>query len=281
MIKQARFFLLIIIISSCANSQESWQEHQFSRLNYDESEFKINNLDFKQFLDLFYNIPLPLNYSLGYKDEERIFPFETEQRSFKISTKYLMKYLGLKKEDLIYRYYDTDAALENEVKKKWYSGQAFFISRNLIGLEVDTSYYTTDPIGGQTILYIFNPKGEILDSMILKGSINEHGTYDSFVLLHAKHFKTFRYTINESNTELIDYAFEDFYVKYKDEEGYRSKCVITDYKITEEGKIKQISISDPILLKQDAWKYTDSSLPSFKDDPMNQDWEKYVKEKGY
>ena len=275
--KQFKIKLLLCLIIYSCNGQEPSNSYQFSGFPSKKMETKIVDLEFKKFLDSFFYLPLPVNHNLWFrKDTPLTLPQKTEKRSFKIPTTDLKKYLGLEKEDLSYKYYNTDDALETEVKKKWYSGQAFLVGEKQIGLIVYNAYYTTDPVGSQTILYILNTKGEMQDSMILEGSINAHGTYDSFILLNSNRFKTFRYTINEPNTKKIEYAFEDFYVEYKDENGYRSKCVVTDYKILEDGKIQKIKTSDPILLKEDAWKYTDSSLAVFEDDPMNRDWKQYL-----
>lgn len=279
--KYIQIISLLLISYSVCKAQENWKEYQFSRLPYEEKGFKVKDLQFKEFLDLFYHIPLPLNYNLGFKSETRIFPSWTEERKFSKPSKMLKNILNLRDEDMFYEYYDTDDGMEAKVNKTWYISEAFLISQSLVGTILTNAYYTTDPIIGQTILYIFNPKGEICDSMILKGSINKHGVYDSFVLLDGRHFKTFRYSINESNIKYASYAFEDFYIEYKNKDDYRAQCVISDYEITEEGIIKFTEASKPILLKQDAWKYTDSSLPVFDDDPMNRDWNKYLSKRKY
>ena len=268
--------LLCFIIYSC-NGQEPSNSYQFSGFPSKEIEAKIVDLEFKKFLDSFFYLPLPVNYNLWFrKDTPLTLPQKTEKRSFKILNKNLKTFFNLKNEDLFYQYYDTDFSKEINVEKTWGATEAFLIDEKQIGLIVYNAYYTTDPVGSQTILYILNTKGEMQDSMILEGSINAHGTYDSFILLEKNRFKTFRYSINEPNTKKIEYAFEDFYVEYKDENGYCSKCVVTDYKILEDGKIQKIKTSDPILLKEDAWKYTDSSLAVFEDDPMNRDWKQYL-----
>jgi hypothetical protein len=269
--------LVALFFYSVCNAQEDWKKYQFSTLNYEQKGFKAKDLEFKEFLNLFYHIPLPLNYNIGHKRATRIFPSWTEERKFSKPNEILENILKLKKEDWFYTYYDTDDGMEVKVNKTWYVREAFVISKNLVGCVLTNTYYTTDPIIGQSFLYTYNPNGEICDSMVLSGSVNKHGIYDSFVLLDGQHFKTFRYTIYEPNIKQASYAFEDFYVEYKDNESYRAQCVISDYEITDGGKIRLVEVSKPILLKQDAWKYTDSGLPAFDDDPMNKDWEKYLK----
>ncbi|MCA0959960.1 hypothetical protein LCL86_12950 [Muricauda ruestringensis] len=271
--------LLVIFYSKCYSQQNAVQP--ISKLEYEEIGFEVKDSQFKEFLDLFYHIPFPLNYNLGYKKASRVFPSWTKERKFSKPNKMLGNILNLKIEDWFYTYYDVDDGMEVKVNKTWYIREAFVISKNLVGCILTNTYYTTDPIIGQSFMYTFNPNGEICDSKILSGSINQHGIYDSFVLLDSKHFKTFRYTIHEPNIKHASYAFEDFYVEYKDIEGYRAECVISDYEITDEGKIKLVEVSKPILLKQDAWKYTDSGLPAFDDDSMNRDWNKYLSERKY
>lgn len=269
--------LLALIFCSVCNAQKNWREYQFSRLPYEEKGFKVKDPQYKEFLDLFYHIPLPLNYNLGYKKATRVFPSWTEERKFSKPNEMLDNILNLEKEDWFYTYYDVDDGMEVKVNKTWYIQAAFVISKNLVGCILTNTYYTTDPIIGQSFLYTYKPNGEICDSMILSGSINQHGIYDSFVLLDVQHFKTFRYTIHELNIKHVSYAFEDFYVEYEDNESYRTECVISDYEITDEGKIKLVEVSKPILLKHDAWKYTDSGLPAFDDDPMDKDWKEHLK----
>ncbi len=274
--KYIQIILLLIIFYSKCYSQQN-KDNQISKLNYEEKGLKVKDSQFKEFLDLFYHIPLPLNYNLGHKKATGIFPSWTEKRKFSRPNKILENILNLKEEDFFYTYYDTDDGVEVKVNKTWYIREVFLISKNLVGCILTNTYYTTDPIIGQSFLYTFNSNGEICDSITLSGSINQHGIYDSFVLLDVQHFKTFRYTIHDPNIKHASYAFEDFYVEYKDNEGYRAECVISNYEITDEGKIKLVEVSKPILLKQDAWKYTDSGLSAFDDDPMKRDWEAYNK----
>ena len=89
--KYIQIILLLIIFYSKCYSQQN-KDNQISKLNYEEKGLKVKDSQFKEFLDLFYHIPLPLNYNLGHKKATGIFPSWTEKRKFSRRNKILEKY---------------------------------------------------------------------------------------------------------------------------------------------------------------------------------------------
>lgn len=250
---------------------DEWARNQQSKLDVAELEQRITDKRYLSFLEFFYSMPLPFNYSRAYNNCNRSAPLSGslgDGRDFRIYDDGLMRnYLAYTDKDFYYKEMDRDIGEYKNRKLMIYADQSYFLNQNYIVIQYSTFSYTSMPYDNvKEYLCVLNNAGELISRQIVKGDSLGMYNYQSYVIIDKNHFATYYYTPNEINVEKKNDW--DLLIKYKDDSAPHSKCIIVNYTISDNGKITQSRIEKPILLKEDCWKYTSLNIKLIEDDPI-------------
>lgn len=231
----------------------------------------VFNSDVADFLYLFYEPNLPYNNTRAYNKYCRIAPISKDKgegRSFLISSEMATNKLKLNHSDLYHKYFDRDLGEMATVKNDIYVRFAFQLTPQIFVINYSFSHYSTEDYDSQSFLATINNEGDIISRICVIGDTIKRYRYNSFVIVDETHFKVYNYSVNIENVKDKEDYGEGLYVKYIDDEMPKTKCVITDYIITDFGHIAKVRVNEPIMLNHDCWNYIDNDTPLVEDDPI-------------
>ena len=233
---------LMIFVHSCNYAQ---------KVNYED-------VNFKSFCDEFKNI-IPVSY------------IDQDVYLDKIPDAYSKKYLGLSDKDLIiddgsYNY-DDDVWTSN-----WRKREPLYVGKIECKTNVIVIYKYLDNINniGEnwiSILLTFGYNGKRIDKIEVSGYKTIEEDNLDCVFLNNQTFRLFDYKVNpEHTTKVIDAQGRTQYVTH--EEIPWTICTITEYRITDAGKIEKTGWTETKQLKESVTYYRQYHKDS--DDPMNE-----------
>ena len=268
--KKVIIITLTIISQTLCVSQVAFDEYFERKLDVS----RIKNEEFKELLRDSPDIGLPYNLSKLLKF------FNNEKKYVKqkdLESDLVKKYFNYSEEELVHTYTEIGSGYKYTEKRMFSIDQSYYIDNTFIVVYMSEFCITDDPNPFKDRLYIFDLEGKLIDSQLVGGIINSSEIYDSFIIIDETHFKTYFYSAYKPNVKSETY-FNGPHVRYNDQFGYRSQCVITDYEITSEGKIIKTNTSEPVLLYEDFWLYMQPNIGGFDGDPMmNKNWKEYIK----
>lgn len=244
------------------------------RIRNEKSHFVQEGVTYKglaDFLYLFYETIFPYNNTRSYNVFCRTAPISKDNangRSFLLTDSIAIRYLKFNTTDLRYNYFDRDLGDFSSVKNDIYANNAYSLKDKYIVLSYAVEHYSTESYDNQEFLVVMNKDGEIISNICVVGDTIKRYSYNSFVIVDETNFKVYNYSVNIENVKDKEDYGEGLYVKYIDDEMPKTKCVITDYIITDDGHIAKVRVNEPIMLNHDCWNYIDNDTPLVEDDPI-------------
>lgn len=220
---------------------------------------EINDKDFATFLNLFYDVQFPLNYT---KEIARVKTLKIGLKEIELNS--AREYLQMNDDELYNKIesydYDTDQRL---IRKEENLPSAHFkhLASNYI-LACYRAVKADDTLS--VYLCTFNSQGKLIDKELIGGHFTRERDWISCVIVNDSEFKVFYYTLNIDN----------YIMKNNTIQGVRDKSlpltivVIKSFQIDTSGKIGQIGEVLEMNLNLELSAYKEQNATS--DDPINQ-----------
>ena len=223
---------------------------------------KIQNKDFRTLYSLFPQMKSLYNYKISTDD----------LNAKDIPPKLAKEFFSLKESDFIYNdyeyNYDEDVRYDNwKETLPWASKSNASESYIYLIYGIDRELSIINMYQYHYIIMTFDYSGTRIDSMTIRRQETIEEDNLDCVFLTNQTFRLFDYKVNPKHTtKVIDAQGRTQYVTHK--EIPWTICTITEYRITDAGKIEKTGWTETKLLKESVTYYRQYHEDS--DDPMNE-----------
>lgn len=244
-------FFTFIFMTGCFGQSSNSQS-----LLLNDVKFKILDKKFYNFLNTFPQKETPFNSKKNL--------IQSSRKINNIPQEYVIKYLFIKKSKMYYEIsdYNSDEETISDVRKELtdYIPEIIIPTKNYLMIVYSNINGWEEYPNKYDHLITYSFSGKMLDSLVLiNGNEEISSKHDEYVLINPTHFKIFKYDTNKENyTKKGDVI---------DKNGYLNICIVEEYEIDDNGKIKKIGTEKKYLKQENYNFYDPKKLP---DDPMNE-----------